>query len=206
LLDGLFVVVVVVRMCHKTYFFNNFFSPLVQQLKFFLQEVQRLEEGMKAKRKQLLEEQAAACEGTVVRKTKAAMLMEKEAKLADPSERAVLINTQKKELQRFDREIEGIRSKFQVKIDNLLTASTSDLSTKSRKRDEALQSKKSIMERKIKIAYDDVDKEMLQTETAWLSRSSGVMFKGTKKLEAKEAEDQKKAEDLKNAKVRRKRP
>ena len=168
-----------------------------------------MEEGMKAKRKQLLEEQAAACEGTVVRKTKAAMLMEKEAKLADPSERAVLINTQKKELQRFDREIEGIRSKFQVKIDNLLTASTSDLSdlsTKSRKRDEALQSKKSIMERKIKIAYDDVDKEMLQTETAWLSRSSGVMFKGTKKLEAKEAEDQKKAEDLKNAKVRRKRP
>tara|TARA_B100000780_G_C20926791_1_gene369370 strand:- start:18 stop:635 length:618 start_codon:yes stop_codon:yes gene_type:complete len=205
-LDGLFVVVVVVGLCQKTYFFNNFFSPLVQQLKFFLQEVQRLEEGMKAKRKQLLEEQAAACEGTVVRKTKAAMLMEKEAKLADPSERAVLINTQKKELQRFDREIEGIRSKFQVKIDNLLTASTSDLSTKSRKRDEALQSKKSIMERKIKIAYDDVDKEMLQTETAWLSRSSGVMFKGTKKLEAKEAEDQKKAEDLKNAKVRRKRP
>ena len=37
-----------------------------------------MEEGMKAKRKQLLEEQAAACEGTVVRKTKAAMLMEKD--------------------------------------------------------------------------------------------------------------------------------
>jgi heme/copper-type cytochrome/quinol oxidase subunit 4 len=168
-------------------------------------EVQRLEEGMREQRTILLTEQANECEGVAMRKTKAAMLMEKEAKLAEPGERAVLVNTQKKELKRFDKEIEGIRTKYQNKIDHLLTGSTTDLSSKSRRRDEAMQSKTDICIRKIKIAYDDVDKEMLSTETAWLSRSSGVVFKSTKKLESKAMEDKKKIQDEKDAVKRRKR-
>lgn len=163
-------------------------------------EVKRLEEGMKEQRKELLNEQALECETVVKRKTKAAILMEKEAKLTEPGERAVLVNQQRKELKRFDKEIEGIRKKYQIKIDNLLNVSTSDLSSKSRRRDEALKSRRDICERKVKILYDDVDAKMLSTETAWLSKSSGVMFKGLKKIESKEKEDKKKAEDAKNEK------
>ena len=61
-----------------------------------------------------------------------------------------------------------------------------------------------ICDRKIKILYDDVDKEMLSTETTWLSRSSGVMFKGLKKIESKKKEEQKKEEDAKLEQKRRK--
>merc|ERR1712216_200877 len=168
-------------------------------------EVQRLEEGMKEQRLQLLNQQALECEEVVKRKTKAAILMEKEAKLTDPGERAVLVNQQKKELKRFDKEIEGIRSKYQIKIDNLLNVSTDALSSKSRRRDEALQSRQAICERKVKILYDDVDDNMLSTETAWLSKSSGVMFKGLKKIEAKAKEDRQKEELNKTEKKRRKR-
>ena len=79
------------------------------------------------------------------------------------------------------------------------------MGSKSRRRDEALQSKKDICARKINNAYNDVDVNMLSTETAWLSRSSGVVFKSQKKVEAKEAEDRKKVEDQKKEVKRRKR-
>ena len=46
---------------------------------------------------------------------------------------------------------------------------------------------------------------MLSTETAWLSKSSGVMFKGLKKIEAKAKEDRQKEELNKTEKKRRKR-
>merc|ERR1712146_163841 len=119
-------------------------------------------------------------------------MFEKEMKLAPPESRGRIVEQQKSELRKLDELIESQRQKQADAIDSAIEAGQEDLGGKQRKREEALQKKKDIVERKTKQLYDSVDDKMKKSETAWLNRSAGWIHKAERKIKQKEDEDAKK--------------
>merc|ERR1711871_584526 len=124
---------------------------------------------------------------------KKAMMFEKEIKLSPPEDRDRMMKQQKAELKKLDELIESERQKQATAIDSAIEAGQEDLGAKQRKREEALEKKKDIVERKTKQLYDAVDDKMKKSETAWLNRSAGWIHKAERKIKQKQDEDAKKS-------------
>merc|ERR1711871_1133091 len=156
-------------------------------------EIEQIEERMKADRVKLLEKAEMRIQEITKDKTKKAIMFEKEMKLAPPDPRTSMVKQQKAELKKLDELIESERQKQATAIDSAIEAGQEDLGAKQRKREEALEKKKDIVERKTKQLYDAVDDKMKKSETAWLNRSAGWIHKAERKIKQKQDEDAKKS-------------
>ena len=78
-----------------------------------------------------------------------------------------------------------------------------DLGEKQKKRDQALQDRRDIVERKVKQLNEAVDENMLGRERDWQNRVNGWVLKAQRKIKAKEADDKAKAEKEMERKKRR---
>ena len=82
-------------------------------------------------------------------------------------------------------------------------AGAKDLGEKQKKRDQALQDRRDIVERKVKQLNEAVDENMLGRERDWQNRVNGWVLKAQRKIKAKEADDKAKAEKEMERKKRR---
>ena len=96
--------------------------------------------------------------------------------------------------------LEAERQKQATAIDSAIEAGQEDLGAKQRKREDALQKKKDVVDRKTKQLYDVVDDKMKKSETAWLNRSAGWIHKAERKIKQKQEEDEKKKASTKGKK------
>ena len=166
-------------------------------------EIEQIEERMKEERVKLLEKAELRIQEITKDKTKKAMMFEKETKLAPPESRPRMVKQQKVELKKLDKLIEAERQKQASAIDSAIEAGQEDLGAKQRKREDALQKKKDVVDRKTKQLYDTVDDQMKKSETAWLNRSAGWTHKAERKIKQKQEEDEKKKASTKGKKTRR---
>merc|ERR1711871_609703 len=110
--------------------------------------------------------------------------------------------TQKEELKKLDALIEAERAKQAEAIEKRVEAGQADLGDKQREREQALQTKKDICERKVQQLYDEIDDKMKKSETNWLNRSAGWIHKAERKIKSKKEDDETKKKAEKERKKR----
>ena len=166
-------------------------------------EIEEIEEKMRADRVALLEKAEMRIQEITRNKTRLKTQFEKEVKLAPPEDRAGMSSSHKEEVKKLDVLIENERKKQAEAIQKRIEAGNNDLGDRQRKRVDALQTKKDVVARKIKMLFDDVDIKMKKSETNWLHRSAGWIHKAERKVAAKEKDDNAKKEAEKERKKRR---
>lgn len=166
------------------------------------QEIDIIEEKMREDRVKILEKAEMRIQEITANKTRKKTVFEKETKLAPPEDRAAMVAQQKEEIKKLDALIEAERAKQAEAIEKRVEAGQADLGDKQRKREQALQTKKDICERKVKQLYDEIDDKMKKSETNWLNRSAGWIHKAERKIKSKKDDDEAKAKAEKERKKR----
>merc|ERR1711916_352684 len=98
------------------------------------------------------------------------------------------------ELKKLDEAVPAERGKQSEILNKAEAAGAKDLGEKQKKRDQALQDRRDIVERKVKQLNEAVDENMLGRERDWQNRVNGWVLKAQRKIKAKEADDKAKAE------------
>merc|ERR1711916_363269 len=136
-------------------------------------------------------------------KTRKAALFEKEEKLAPPEDRAKLAAQHKIELKKLDEAVAAERGKQSEILNKAEAAGAKDLGEKQKKRDQALQDRRDVVERKVKQLNEAVDENMRDRERDWQNRVNGWVLKAQRKIRAKAADDKSKADKEKERKRRK---
>merc|ERR1712178_173339 len=167
------------------------------------EEIAAIQEKMNQARQKAMEKAEERIQEITRNKTRKAALYEKEEKLAPPEDRAKLAAQHKIELKKLDEAVAAERAKQSEILNKAEAAGAKDLGEKQKKRDQALQDRRDIVERKVKQLNEAVGENMLGRERDWQNRVNGWVLKAQRKIKAKEADDKAKAEKEMERKKRR---